>query len=76
MTEYPYFSINLVEGGLLKKLFKNKHYKTATDANNALIKWLKNHPTYNNQIVILEYTTYYTSRIYAVIENEITTWIK
>ena len=75
MQKYPYYSINSVEGGMLPKLFKNRQYNTFEDTVIAFNKWKENHPNINGQYVILHYTTYYTSRICMIFENDTITWL-
>ena len=73
---YPYYSINRVEGGMLVKLFKNRHYKTLEDVSKAFGVWKTNHPNSEGQYVILHYTSYYTSRICMICEGDTITWIE
>lgn len=76
MQSYPYYSINRVEGGMMVKLFKNRHFKTLEDAVAAFNKWENTHTRdFNSQYVILHYTSYYTSRICVIFEGTTTTWI-
>lgn len=75
MQKYPYYSINKVEGGILTKLFKNRQYSTQEDAWIAFNKWKEKHPNISGQFVILHYTTYYTSRICMIFEDNSITWI-
>ena len=75
MQKYPYYNVNKVEGGMLTKVFKNRHFNTQEDAVIAFNKWRENHLNIEGQYVILHYTSYYTSRICMIFEGSTITWI-
>ena len=71
MQSYPYYNVNKVKGGMMVKLFKNRQFKTLEDAVAAFNKWEDTHTRdFNSQYVILHYTSYYTSRICVIFEND------
>jgi len=74
MQTYPYYNVNHIEGGIMVKLFKNKHFSTQDEALEAFNKWRNNHKL-NGQYVILQYTSYYTSRICIIFEDNKITWL-
>lgn len=68
---YPYYIPALIESGQMIKLFRDKKYKTHSEALKALMAWAKNHPKHFsvNQFVILEYTSTYTCKILSIYTN-------
>ena len=75
MQNYPYYSVNHMEGGILVKVFKNKQFSTFGDAVIAFNKWRDKHPSIDGQYIILHYTSNYTCRICMIFEGSTITWI-
>lgn len=71
MQTYPYYVPAGITSGQMQKLFRDKKYKTHSDAMKALMAWAKNHQnTFNsNQFVILEYTATYECKILSIYTN-------
>ncbi len=71
MQSYPYYIPARIDSGQMKKLFRDKKYKTCSEANAALTAWIKNHPVMSAayQHVILEYRDTYDCKILAIYTN-------
>ena len=70
MNEYPYYIVVRFESGILRKVFNDKKFKNAADAEKALFKLNEYHNKAgrtnlidNNQFAILEYTAEYQGKI-------------
>ena len=83
MTNYPYYIPAQVDGGILRKLFNNKKFKTHNDAVEAMTNRYENlaeitnyNAFLNTQNVILEYTAEYQGLIVSIYTNGDYTFIK
>ena len=75
MTEYPYYIAVKYDAGLLKKLKfgvqNGRKFKTFSDCAAAIRNiYVKKTQTMNNQILILEYTDQYESKIIEICHGE------
>lgn len=68
---YPYYVPAKVYAGQMQKLFREKKYKTCSEAAAAFQTWANNHPNVfnTNQFVILEYTNTYDCKILGIYTN-------
>ena len=73
---YPYYIPAQIDGGILRKLFNNKKFKTHNDAVEAMTNRYKNLAEITNhnsflttQNVILEYTAEYQGYIVSIYTN-------
>ena len=71
MNIYPYYVSVFMDGGILRKIFNDKKFKTYNEAVNAMKNkyerlskiWGGKNYFFDNQIAILEYTQQYQGRI-------------
>ena len=80
---YPYYIPVQMDGGILKKLFSNKKFKTHNDAVEAMINKYKSIANITNQNsflttqnAILEYTQEYQGRIVSLYTDGEYTFVK
>lgn len=80
---YPYYIPVQMDGGILKKLFSNKKFKTHNDAVEAMTNKYKNIANITNQNsflttqnAILEYTQEYQGRIVSLYTDGEYTFVK
>ena len=68
---YPYYVPAEIGAGQMQKMFRDKKYKTHSEALGALMAWAKNHQNHFNQrqFVVLEYTSQYQCKILSVYTN-------
>ena len=81
MTQYPYYIAVTYDAGILKKIGfgvqGGKKFKTLSDCTNAIKRRYKGLPqTMNHQILILEYTNQYESKIIEICQGEIWTSVE
>ena len=69
MNNYPYYIVVFFDGGLLKKVFRDKKFKAYNSAFKAMNsmnpKYFKNFLK-NNQVMILEYSAEYQGKIITI----------
>lgn len=75
MTEYPYYIAVTYDAGILKKIKfgvqNGRKFKTFSDCANAIHnRYVKFPITKNHQILILEYTNQYESKIIEICHGE------
>lgn len=68
---YPYYVPAKITSGQMQKLFRDKKYKTHSEAMRALMAWAKNHQSTfsKSQYVTLEYTSQYECKILSIYTN-------
>ena len=75
MTNYPYYIAATYEAGILKTIgfgiYKSKKFKTWSDCAEAIrTRYLTRPHTKDDQILILEYTSQYQSKIIDVCQGD------
>ena len=77
MQTYPYYVPAEITSGQMQKLFRDKKYKTHSEAMKAFMAWAKNHQNTfnNNQFVILEYTSQYECKILSIYTNGVYVYV-
>lgn len=75
MTNYPYYIATTYDAGILVKIKfgvkDGKKFKTWSDCANAIRRRYKNFPnTKNQQILILEYSNQYESKIIEICQGD------
>ena len=77
MQTYPYYVPAEITSGQMQKLFRDKKYKTQSEAIRALMTWAKNHKKIfdTNQFVVLEYTANYECKILSIYTNGVYTYV-
>lgn len=71
MQKYPYYVPAKITSGQMQKMFRDKKYKTHSEAMRAFMTWAKNHPRLfsESQYVTLEYTSQYECKILSIYTN-------